>query len=44
MPSRTFRYLFGMADQILRYRLHHLLPVEHFNESHLQRVDFLQVH
>ena len=35
MPWRTFRYLFGMADQILRYRLHHLLPVEHFSDRRL---------
>ena len=35
MPSRTFRYLLGMAGQILRYRLHHLLPVEHFSDRRL---------
>ena len=35
MPSRTFRYLLGMAGQILKYRLHHLLPVEHFSDRRL---------
>lgn len=35
MPSRTFRYLFGVAGQILRYRLHHLLPVQHFSDRRL---------
>ena len=35
MPSHTFRYLFGMAGQILRHRLHHLIPVELFSDRRL---------
>ncbi len=35
MTLRNCRFLLGMAGQILKYRLHHLLPLELFNNRHL---------
>ena len=35
MSLRSFRYLYGATGQILRYRLHHLLPVEHFSDRRI---------
>ena len=35
MTLRNCRFLLGVAGQILKYRLHHLLPLELFNNRHL---------
>ena len=35
MSLRNCRFLLGMAGQILKYRLHHLLPLEHFTSRRL---------
>ena len=35
MTLRNCRFLLGMAGQILKYRLHHLLPLELLNSRRL---------
>ena len=35
MSLRNCGFLLGMAGQVLKYRLHHLLPLEHFTSRRL---------